>query len=68
MFWINISVLTYFSGAFVLFHVANDLIPEPLKIRGVIWGVHSLFNIVHYSLYAVALWIVPEREIKTTGD
>jgi hypothetical protein len=68
MFWINISVITYFSGALVLFHVANDLIPESLKVRGVIWGVHSLFNIVHYALYALAIWVVPEDEFKKQVD
>ncbi len=62
MFWINVSVLTYFSGALVLFHVANDLIPESLKVRGVVWGVHAIFNVVHYLLYAVALLVKPEKE------
>lgn len=62
MFWVNISVLTYFSGALVLFHVANDLIPEPLKVRGAVWGVHALFNVVHYILYAMALWVSPEQK------
>lgn len=57
MFWINTAVITYFSGALVLFHVANDLIPESMKVKGVVWGIHALFNIVHYTLFAIALWI-----------
>lgn len=61
MFWINMSVLTYFSGALILFHVANELIPLPLEERGAIWGTHAVFNIVHYFLYGVALWVKPER-------
>jgi hypothetical protein len=61
MFWINMSVLTYFSGALILFHVVNDLIPLPLKEQGAIWGTHALFNIVHYTLYSIALWVRPER-------
>jgi hypothetical protein len=62
MFWINMSVLTYFSGALILFHVANDLIPLPLKERGAIWGTHALFNVVHYCLYGIALRVQPERK------
>lgn len=61
MFWISMSVLTYFSGALILFHVANDLIPIPEKERVAVWGVHALFNIVHYLLYAVALFVNPYR-------
>jgi len=63
MFWINVSVITYFSGALVLFHIANDMIPEPLKVRGAVWGTHALFNIVHYILYGVALWVTPGKRI-----
>lgn len=61
MFWINMSVLTYFSGALMLFHVANELIPLPLEERTVIWGTHALFNIAHYFLYSVALWVNPMK-------
>lgn len=63
MFWISTSVITYFSGALVLFHVANDLIPESLKVRGVVWGVHALFNVVHYVLYTIALYVKPGRTV-----
>jgi hypothetical protein len=59
MFWINMSVLTYFSGALILFHVANELIPLPKDEIEAIWGTHALFNIVHYALYVVALWVKP---------
>lgn len=62
MFWINMSVLTYFSGALMLFHVANELIPVPLEERAMVWGTHALFNIVHYFLYGVALWVTPKRK------
>lgn len=62
MFWINVSVLTYFSGALVLFHLANELIPESMAIRGLVWGVHAIFNIVHYLLFGIALWVRPEAE------
>ncbi|MFY8037118.1 MAG: hypothetical protein ACOVMQ_08125 [Cyclobacteriaceae bacterium] len=62
LFWINASVITYFSGALVLFYVANDIIPMTLKERGVVWGVHALFNIVHYALYTVALTVNAAQE------
>lgn len=62
MFWINASVITYFSGSLVLFYVANDLIPESMKVKGVVWGTHALFNIVHYALYAVALLVKNQEE------
>lgn len=61
MFWINMSVLTYFAGAFLLFNVVNDLVPQPLKERQVVWGVHAVFNIVHYLLYGIALWVTPSK-------
>lgn len=61
MFWINMSVLTYFSGALMLFHVANELIPLPKDEIEAIWGTHAVFNIVHYGLYTVALWIKPPK-------
>src|SRR5688572_21354148 len=61
MFWINMSVLTYFSGALLLFHVANELISFPEGERAAIWGTHALFNIVHYLLYGMALWVKPQN-------
>lgn len=60
MFWINMSVLTYFSGAFLLFHVANELFTFPKEEIAILWGTHALFNIVHYFLYGIALWVKPE--------
>ncbi|MDJ1506578.1 hypothetical protein [Xanthocytophaga agilis] len=66
MFWINASVLTYFSGSLVLFYVANDLISESMKTKGVIWGTHALFNIVHYILYAIALLIRNQEKTRTS--
>jgi len=65
MFWINVSIITYFSGALVLFHIANDMIPEPLKIRGAVWGTHAFFNIAHYILYGVALSVTPGKRTVT---
>lgn len=62
MFWINASVITYFSGTLVLFYAVNDLIPVPLKDQGIVWGVHALFNIFHYGLYSVALGIKGKTE------
>jgi len=62
MFWISMSVLTYFSGALILFHVANELIPIPQEERVAVWGTHALFNVVHYFLYGVALSIAPESQ------
>jgi hypothetical protein len=61
MFWINMSVLTYFSGALLLFHVANELLPLPEDERAAIWGTHALFNIVHYLLYGMALGVRPQK-------
>lgn len=62
MFWINAAIITYFSGSLVLFHVANDLIPVPMKEMGVVWGVHAIFNMIQYTLFAVALAVKVEKK------
>jgi hypothetical protein len=61
IFWINMSVLTYFSGALILFHVSNELISIPKEEREIVWGTHAVFSLVHYFLYAVALWVKQEQ-------
>jgi len=68
MFWINMSVLTYFSGALLLFHVANELLSLPEEERAAIWGTHALFNIIHYLLYGIALWVKPLNSQNITGS
>lgn len=60
MFWINMSVLTYFSGALLLFHVTNELFTFPKEEIAMLFSTHALFNIVHYLLYGIALWVKPE--------
>jgi hypothetical protein len=63
MVWINMSVLTYFSGALMLFYVSNELVDMPPEDRVVVWGTHAVFNVVHYALYAVALLVKAEKKI-----
>jgi hypothetical protein len=63
MVWINMSVLTYFSGALMLFYVSNELANMPPEDRVVVWGTHAVFNVVHYALYAVALLVKAEKKI-----
>lgn len=59
MFWINAGVLVYFTSSMILFHVSNLLIPETLKVRGLAWGIHALFNVIHYISFSIALWVKP---------
>ena len=61
MFWINSGVLIYFSGSLVIFLSSNYLLPKSLEMQNMVWGIHAVFNILHYVLYTIALWVTPKR-------
>ena len=60
MFWINAGILIYFSSTLILFVLGNRLIPESLRVIGVAWSLHALFNIFLNMFYALALWVKPQ--------
>ncbi|MEM6767609.1 MAG: hypothetical protein AAF655_21910 [Bacteroidota bacterium] len=60
-FWINTGILIYFSSSLLIYAVSNTLLKENPEMTQVFWGVHSLFNILHYILYAIGLWLPAHR-------
>lgn len=61
MFWINAGVLVYFSGSLIVFLTSNYLIPKSSDLQSAVWSLHSVINIVHYLIYAIALWVQPKK-------
>lgn len=60
-FWMNSSVLIYFSSSFLLFSFSNVLLhSKSYQIREV-WNVHALFLIVHYSLISISIWLISKK-------
>jgi hypothetical protein len=55
MFWINVALLTYFSGAFISFVFGAKFMP------GASWKFHNSANMLKNLLLAVALWRVPRK-------
>ncbi|PWL30232.1 hypothetical protein [uncultured Roseivirga sp.] len=53
LFWINVGLLTYFSGAFFTFVLSKYILTdEPL------WILHNISNILKNILIAIGLWKV----------
>lgn len=53
LFWINVGLLTYFSGAFFTFVLSKYILTdEPL------WILHNLSNVSKNILIAIGLWKV----------
>lgn len=59
-FWINAGVLVYFSSLFVLFFLMNQLVNLELIEVEVVLYLNLFFNLVHYLLFNIALWMDPE--------
>lgn len=53
-FWINASVLLYYAGSILILGLDNYLEGSLLES---VWVFHSSFNILHYLLFAIGLWI-----------
>jgi hypothetical protein len=51
LFWINIAVLTYFSGAFFSFILSKEILSGPLP-----WMLHNVCNALKNILFAIGLW------------
>lgn len=59
-FWINSSLLLYYSGAFLVLGFGQLIAEQSKEFALLIWNFHSVFNIIHYLLFAVALWVKPQ--------
>lgn len=61
--WLNIAVLVYFSGSFLLFGFSNLLLSMNSYEIKEIWGIHAVFLMIHYSLISIAIWMKPTPTI-----
>lgn len=60
-FWLNTSVLIYFSSSFLLFSFSNVLLnSKSYQIREV-WNVHAIFLIIHYGLISASIWLISKK-------
>jgi hypothetical protein len=62
VFWLNASVLIYFSGSFVLFVTNNFLEEIPLIEYFEAWALHGIFIMIHYLFIAIGLWLVKHKK------
>ncbi|HET6991513.1 MAG TPA: hypothetical protein VFJ43_09330 [Bacteroidia bacterium] len=56
LFWLNTAILIYFSGSLFLFIFSNYLELHSPKIYFELWGIHSILNILFYSLISIGFW------------
>lgn len=56
MFWINIGLLTYHSGTFVLFIFTDYLINVMKDNLLYYWGFHNLLGIIQFVFILTGLW------------
>jgi hypothetical protein len=57
LFWINIAILTYFSGAFFSFILSKQI----LSSKELPWMLHNLSNFLKNILFAVAIWKIQQK-------
>lgn len=60
LFWISIGALFYNAASFFIFLFSKDLVPFK-SLWFTYFGVHSIFTILLYIFYSIALWIRPEK-------
>lgn len=61
-FWINVSVFLYYSGSLLMVSYTNFIFNEINDGFLLIWYFHTGFNILHYLLFGIGLWLRPERQ------
>lgn len=59
-FWINTSILLYFSGSLLIIGLNPIIAEKSVELFKSVWIFHSSFNILHYILFAIGLWIKPK--------
>jgi len=59
-FWINTSILLYTAGSMLILGLNHLIIARSKVLIDNVWYFHSTFNILHYLLFALGLWIKPK--------
>lgn len=61
MFWINTSMLIYFSATFTV-HLWTDYLVNVMKDDFIFyWFIHNFFGLLHYSLIWVGFWLLRKK-------
>lgn len=60
LFWISVGVLFYNAGSFFIFLFSKDITPFS-EIWLTYFGIHSIFGIILYLFYTIALWVRPAK-------
>ena len=61
LFWVSIGVLFYNAASFFIFIFSKDL--EPFNdLWFTYFGIHSIFTILLYTFYSIALWVQPKQQ------
>ena len=55
IFWISGAVLLYFTGTLLLDIFSNYIASKSDQVYFTVWTIHTIFNMILYALYAVAL-------------
>lgn len=56
LFWLNTSVLIYFSGNLFVFIFSSYLESHSHKVYYELWGIHSILNVIFYGLISIGFW------------
>lgn len=60
IFWVSCGALLYYAAGFFIFLFSHDLLPFN-ELWFTYWGIHSIFTIILYLFYSIALWVQPEN-------
>lgn len=60
VFWINTSILLYTAGSMLILGLNHLILRRSEGMVNNVWYFHSAFNILHYLLFALGLWIKPK--------
>ena len=59
-FWINTSILIYFSASLLVSSLSNQINTKSQLFVNISWAFHAFLNTLHYVLYAIGLWVRPK--------
>lgn len=60
-FWINASILLYYSGSVLILGLNHLISMKSVELIETLYVFHSCFNILHYLLFGIGLWIKPKQ-------
>jgi hypothetical protein len=62
--WINSGIFIYYSSSLLIFYFSDAMARVlPIYLNQNIWILHSLFSMIMYSCFIVALWKRPKNLI-----